>query len=331
MKKLWILFMFLPMFLFMVSCEKESQLSDNSIQNGVSNPDQYSLGKFKREIILKDETGQSTLFVAIHSDYESAIDEYLAEYELKLSISDISLIQDLKKSAEVNETIQTKVDKKAPSIDPEHSVIVEIVNSNIIGEDKAYLLDVTKKATLTKDFQTGTYADYMDASDFAGVVHKGTGYDIYVSTNFKNTFLSFWTNVYTGYLYSSFYYAYVDKPNSYRVAIGVYLDARQTTQNYQVVFTKDNFRSRTCSLGTYDYNEFGQCYVGTTPTGTTPFVWGPDENSLAFYHMPLSGNNCPMPGSWFDGYSCYIVAIPEGTEWMTWQNHMMVKSEKILD
>ncbi len=50
------------------------------------------------------------------------------------------------------------------------------------------------------------------------------------------------------------------------------------------------------------------CYRGTPPAGTTPFIY---NNNL--YYTALPGNQCPMSGSWYDGANCYAGWPPAGT------------------
>jgi trypsin len=50
------------------------------------------------------------------------------------------------------------------------------------------------------------------------------------------------------------------------------------------------------------------CYAGTPPAGTTPFVY-----SGKLYYTPAPGPSCPMSGSAFDGANCYRGTPPAGT------------------
>lgn len=90
------------------------------------------------------------------------------------------------------------------------------------------------------------------------------------------------------------------------------------------------YRGHECEIGTYDYNNFGECFVGTAPVGTTAFIWGPNSNSLNFYYSPINGNQCPRAGSWFDGANCFVMHIPASCEPYTWQRNWLVKSKKLI-
>lgn len=316
-------------FLALMSCEKK-QISQNEIETEVSSIGENSPGLFKKEVIVTDESGQNSLFIAIYSDLESAIEEYLNNTELSLILEEKEIIEKIKQNSEVSD-ISTKGDIQPPKVEKEHSVVVEIVRTNLETNVEAYSLEVKTKENNTKDFQYGTYADYSSSSDFAGIVHGGTGYNLWVSTQYKNNWLSGWTTVYAGYLYpTSTYYAYVDTYDTYRTGIGVYLDARQGSQNYVMTFTKSNYYSHTCAIGSYDYNNYGECYLGTAPVGTSAFFYTFASGNTYSYYTPLSGNSCPLPGSSFDGANCRVQLIPPGCYTYTWQRNWLVQSNKII-
>lgn len=50
------------------------------------------------------------------------------------------------------------------------------------------------------------------------------------------------------------------------------------------------------------------CYRGTPPAGTTPFIY-----NGGLYYTALPGNQCPMSGSWYDSANCYAGHPPAGT------------------
>ncbi|HJZ39630.1 MAG TPA: hypothetical protein VJ203_04635 [Bacteroidales bacterium] len=49
------------------------------------------------------------------------------------------------------------------------------------------------------------------------------------------------------------------------------------------------------------------CYIGKAPAGTTAFYL---TATHTFYYTPLSGNQCPYPGSSFDGANCAVISFP---------------------
>jgi hypothetical protein len=313
---------FIVLFLALVSCEKEEKNLQNEIGNKVTNSMYTSEGLFKNEIVITDESGKNSLFIAIYSDFESAIDEYLNSTKLKLVLEKKEIIEAMKQKSK-NIDASVKVDNQKPEIKDEHSVIVEIVRANLETHVEGYSLEVQTKDNNSKSFIYGTYANYVNSSDFAGIVHRGDGYDLWVSTNYKLSWYRPWTNVYAGYLYpSGLYYAYVDTYNTYRTGIGVYLDARQGSINYLMTFSKDNYYGHDCTIGSYDTRN---CYVGTPPSGTTAFIYANN-----FYYTPVSGNQCPMPGSWFDGVNCFVMEIPGNCSPFIWANSWYVKPDIII-
>lgn len=175
---------------------------------------------------------------------------------------------------------------------------------------------------------------YTTKGGFIGAVHTGSGYEFGVVLSYKEKWYSSYKTIKNGdsnfWVIGEPYYNYWIRHSSgsvYERKLVAIPDRRQGTHNWIIRYSADHFRSRGCSLGTYDYNVYGECYVGTVPEGTTPFVWGPNNNDLRFYYTPVNGNQCPMAGSSFDGNNCFVVNIPAGVEAYTWQRNMLVKSD----
>lgn len=148
---------FIVLFLALVSCEKEEKNLQNEIGNVVSNSMANSEGLFKKEIVITDESGKNSLFIAIYSDFESAIDEYLNNTKLKLVLEKKEIIEAMKQKSRNIDT-SVKVDNQKPEIKDEHSVIVEIVIANLETHVEGYSLEVQTKDNNSKSFITGTYA-----------------------------------------------------------------------------------------------------------------------------------------------------------------------------
>jgi hypothetical protein len=55
-------------------------------------------------------------------------------------------------------------------------------------------------------------------------------------------------------------------------------------------------------LGTFDG---ANCFIGKPPTGTAAFIFAGN-----LYYTPVSGNQCPRPGSWFDSANCFVAHVP---------------------
>lgn len=64
------------------------------------------------------------------------------------------------------------------------------------------------------------------------------------------------------------------------------------------------------------WHDGANCQMGEAPAGTTAFIWGD-----GYYHTPLPGNVCPLPGSYYDGANCRVADIPEGMDPFIWSNH----------
>jgi hypothetical protein len=54
-------------------------------------------------------------------------------------------------------------------------------------------------------------------------------------------------------------------------------------------------------MGSYDG---ANCWLGEAPAGTAAFIYANN-----FYYTPVNGNQCPRPGSWYDGANCFVTAI----------------------
>jgi hypothetical protein len=59
------------------------------------------------------------------------------------------------------------------------------------------------------------------------------------------------------------------------------------------------------------------CYRGTPPAGSSAFVYNGN-----LYYTPVSGNACPLAGSWFDGANCYAGTPPAGTTPFVYNNNL---------
>jgi len=331
MKRLLQLSLIAVLITFM-SCKKEEQILQQETNNGKTNIVGKSKKptKFRKEIVVTDKAGVNSVFIAVTSDYESAINEYLDNIDISLVIEDESIINEIKESSNINKN--TKSSEKEPKIEKEHSVNVEIVSVNFENPQSTFALNIKSKENMNKSFITGTYASYSDYSDFMGIVHRGNGYNLWVTTNYKQNWYNSWTNVYQGFLYPhGVYYAYVEKEHSLKTSIGVYMDARQGSINYHIAISHNDFRGHHCKIGSYDYNNYGECFLGTSPAGTSPFFWtSPHTGITGQYYSALPGNNCPYSGSTFDGAHCFVKNIPTGCETYTWWRSWLIKSDKIL-
>jgi hypothetical protein len=184
---------------------------------------------------------------------------------------------------------------------------------------KGYSLDVKKIPDTTQRFTGGGQSNqYSSTSDFCGLVHLGTGYDIYFVVGWQPFPAARWHDWASGYFTAntsnpSDYAGYVNKPSSYRTNAIVKLDLDQgSVINYKVVFSQSEYRGKNCTIGTYDGNN---CHYGISPSGTTAFIWNNN-----FYYTPINGKQCPRVKSKFDGANCWVATIPSGCDAFMWDN-----------
>ncbi len=329
------------LFIVLNSCQKDDSATIE-VEDISAFKDEY--GQFRKEIVVYDETKQNSLFFLIHANYSGDIENYLETHKLTLICETDENINNWENKATRN--ITTKSAKQQLPIPQEiidHKVNIELITENIHSNINTFYLDVEKLDNNLKSgdsFQFGEFAAYKTTGDFIGVVHKGywddnsgDEYDIYVYLEKTNSWLAgwdiLWQDLRDGEAGSNHYacclnYTTTGNPY-YKIGAGVYLDNRTNAANYIVAYNKDDYRGRTCTIGSYDK---ANCHVGTAPTGTTAFMY-PDAQG-AFYYTPINGNQCPYPGSSFDGAHCYVIDIPSTCEGFIYNNKWFVKTDKLL-
>lgn len=329
MKKILQLALIAVIMTFM-SCEKEEQILQKEIGGGISNSTVQDDGKFKKEIIVTDESGQNQAFYVIYSDDENLLSEYLMENELVLKINEDD-IEKLKLN-DMSLQKQLKSSKENFDLDQEPKIYVELVTTNLKEDVVSYSLSVNNISG--KSTKSGFPVGYRTDNNFIGAVHLGIGYNFIARLEYKEKWLSFWK------------YVTIDGANAWDIdpngwiclpewfearkrGIVIYTHNQQYSKNYHIAYERVDFRGRNCTIGSYDNNNYGECYVGTAPMGTSAFFYGPDSENLAFYYTPINGNQCPRAGSWFDGRNCYVMSIPSGCTPYTWQRNWLVKSNII--
>jgi hypothetical protein len=70
-------------------------------------------------------------------------------------------------------------------------------------------------------------------------------------------------------------------------------------------------------MGSYDG---ANCYVGSAPSGTNAFIYN-DK----FFYTALNGNQCPLPGSTFDGVHCMLTDIVDNASPYIYNNRWYVQ------
>jgi hypothetical protein len=332
MKK--ILLSTLVFIVFFISCEKEqtnNELADFDLVSQIENE-----GKFKEEIVVFDESGRNQAFYAIYSDDKILLAEYLKKHEFTLKINELN-VEETQVSNFNNYNDYLKSGKNDFDLTQEPKIIVELVTTNLQDNVKSYSLEINGiNLKSANDFIFGYPVGYTTSNDFIGAVHRGYGYEFVVRFSYKTGWLSSWKdfvvnggNAWFVYPSNEYYISLGESYDFYKRRIIIYPHYYQSSTNYHIAYVRNDYRSRTCEIGTYDYNVYGECYVGTAPVGTTAFIWGPNENQLSFYYTPVNGNQCPMAGSSFDGANCYVMAIPAGCEPYIWGRSWLVKSNII--
>ncbi len=317
-----------------MSCGKEESILQKEVGTETSNSIAQSDGKFKKEIIVTDESGKNQAFYAIYSDDENLLSEYLMAHELSLKINEEDV--EMLKSSDLSNQKQLKSSNENFNLNQEPKIIIELVTVNLQSDVVSYSLELkNSQLKSTNDYIFGYPVSYRTRNDFIGVVHRQNGYEILVRIIYKSKWLSSWKYLtdgganawFVGRTYAQYYAAFGEDYNVYKRGLVIYPHLYQTSTNYHIAYSRNDFRGTNCIIGTYDYNNYGECYVGTSPVGTQAFVWGPDSNNLSFYYTPINGNQCPSPESFFDGANCFVMAVPAGCEPYTWERNWLVKSE----
>lgn len=330
MKKILQLLLIAVVITFM-SCEKEEQVPQKKVGKEISDSKVQSDGKFKKEIIVTDESGVNQAFYVIYSDDEQLLSEYLESNKLSLKInaSDIERL----KSTDLSKQKMLESDNIDDfDLTQEPKIIVELVTTNLQDDVVSYSLEVNSlKTKSTKDWITGYPVGYTTSNNFIGAVHRGWGNKFIAKFRYKTKWYSSWkyltvngANSWWIYTSGAYYISLNENYSLYKRGIVIYPHLYQNGINYTIIYDHNIFRGRTCAIGSYDYNNYGECYVGTAPSGTSAFIYAHN-----FYYTPINGNQCPRAGSWFDGANCFVMDIPAGCEPYTWQRNWLVKSNKL--
>ncbi len=327
----------LSIIVIFVSCEKDKLPVDEISEF-------KKIMKFSKEIVVTDSTSRNSVFLRIHSNDEKLLENYIASNDFVIETFGIE--QDF--SLYTNERVL--VPNETPDLEKEYSfsltnfsssrnedIQIEVVTANFENNIKGYYLNTIPNNAALKVYRWDIIISYTTPNRFLGVVHTGGGHSFAVRMYYWTSWWQFnfgsatqitqnGANTFFLWPTGGQYYAWMDF-ESYRKRIIVnqwHDDVINGITNYRFANHIDNFRGKSCSyIGSYDgYN----CYVGTAPEGTTAFIW-----NNRFYHSPLPGNVCPIPGSHFDGANCRVVAIPEGTTPFIWNNSWYVLPDHIWD
>lgn len=311
-----------------MSCQKEEQVLLTEVSNSMAQSD----GKFKKEIIVTDESGKNQAFYVIYSDDENLLSKFLAANELSLKIN----VEDVETLKSFDLSSQTRLKSGAENFDlnQEPKIIIELVTANLEDYVNSYSLEVNStRLKSASDFIFGYPVGYTTSNNFIGAVHRGYGYEFVAQFEYKKHWYSFWTdftvnggNAWFVYPSNEYYISLDEDYDFYKRRIIIYPHYYQNGINYSIAYSRNDFRGQFCTIGSYDT---ANCYVGTAPSGTSAFIWGPDSNNLNFYYTPINGNQCPLAGSSFDGNACYVMGIPSSCDPFVWNNNWYVKTDII--
>jgi len=321
------------------SCKKDETLTKKELPVSVSSKYEPEFGKFTEEIIVYDSTGENSLFIALHANKDEYIKDYLTNFKLVL-VPGPNWQNPMLKSGNLQEKERFSNTSEIPKLTLEQKVTVEFLAYNLKDNNSNYGLSVIKIIPKNGNrLKSGVvtkllYNSFVTTSSFIGVVHKGYGwdgnnYDLMTFFSKKDCWLCGWDDLGSRLLIGDHpyeYYEYVEdySGDAYKLAVGVYFDSRETNGDcLYITDVKSNFRGQNCSIGSYDY---GNCFVGTPPSGTTAFC-----SSGQFYYTPINGNQCPLSGSEFDGANCWVMTYPTDSEPFIWSNNWYVKTDRILD
>lgn len=329
--------------LVMISCQKENLFKNVNDSSGkISNYEESQVRKFKKEIVVYDETNKNNIMIALHADDENIISDFLNNNELKINLFDLDSYEVIETPMSSTELVH---DNFRGDMDSEPKLIIELVKQNIDSNGEYFSLSFERK-NLNKNYVLGYPIGFETSTQTIGSVHLGFGYSYLTQYQFKkeNLWNLSWHYIYKNEVNAWFvnpypeYYNYFNFSNIATRKRGMIIrpDQRQGQINYKVftsTFSSDAF-SRECPLGTYDFDVFGECYYGTVPTGTNAFTYNyGGSTGVWFMYTPLNGS-CPWtpePESGFDGANCKVVQIPPnrvGTEYI-WNRNLLIEAYRI--
>lgn len=295
---------------FTVFFSCEDNLDNLQINENSNDHKSEWLGEYKKEIVVKDSTGENSIYLAIYSDNEQTLESYLAQnlFQVITTSKTISEIKAL--SINTNNTLKSSIDSSNYNLEMEPTIYVEVIATNIKANVEAYYLDIQKSNL--KDvpppgwsigypvsFVSGNWDNFMSIT----FLH---GWDMYVYAGTKDNEWNlsyqdvYWSPLFIG-PYNGHGAAWVSG-SYYKIAMTIYPHIDQTSQNYRIAFSKKDFKDARCSyIGTYDG---AHCYIGTAPTGTSAF-YNAGSSGLYVYYTSINGT-CPYLDAYYDGANCYV-------------------------
>lgn len=308
---------------FLTSCQKE-------INETVSENKSDYEGWFSNDIEVWDNDGINSAYFTIYAKTEPLLEDFMQKNHLTLfTNTDDDL---LLKSDMVSNSIVKPNDTalKYYNVTDEPSIIISHITSNLVEGNTSFQLKVENNyQKSSNDWIHGSIYGYETTNSFIGLVHWQEPYEVIVHHRWKQNMISFWQHNDVSYWVGNFgvYWYKFDWGSVYKRGLTVRHHLYQQDLPYYMAYNSFDFRGNICEIGSWDSRN---CYVGAPPVGTTAFMY--PNNQGRFYYSALAGNNkCPLAGSWFDGYNCAYLDIPEDkTYGFIWDNKWYVAGNKIL-
>lgn len=329
MKKLRILIAFCLLFLFLFcKCAKDNLSPQESEKSQVCF--EYFENEVKKEITVSDNTGENKAFFMVYAENKFHLENFLNSYSLNLitdpgrNYKDVFKKNTELKAAEGNQLVNFNLDESP-------KVYLELLYENIKAEGSCLFVEIVKSNLKSTNYIPGGLIGWTTINgDFLGTVHRGFGSEYLVQWTYKEKWYSKLKYVEIGdvnawFIYPSgaYYGGIKNKSDWYKLNMIIRPDYYQTEVNYIVAYDLPDMRGHDCSIGSYDtYN----CYVGSPPSGSEAFVYTyQSSGNTWFMYTPVNGNQCPLPGSSFDGANCQYRQVPDGADWFLWNNKWYVK------
>jgi len=303
MKKLVSLFI-LAIVICCFGCNKETIENEGNVQQQSQLPKQ--LGKFKKELIVTDESGKNQAFYAIYADDSELLENYIKNNEMYLVIEELPSVQ--------------SQNVKSCNVDEKPQIWVDLITTKL--EDNVKTFSLAYKPSLLKSASSYYITSYSNGSGFIGVVYLGWGNGFWARTKY---YTSWWdmqfgssSEYWHNFIGGTSYWGYIDL-HEYKQYLQLWPEDNNI--NWKIAYSISDFRGQSCTIGSYDSVN---CYVGTPPSGTTAFIWGE-----YFYYTPLPGNVCPV-GLGFDGVNCGYLKVPANCSPFIYSNNFYVEPDLIL-
>jgi hypothetical protein len=315
---------------FFVGCKKSPDESSVVTQKSVFTESD----KYTKDILVKDSSGNNQAIYAISGKDSISVNQFIAAHEMSLKIES-PVIESKSALKSRPNTIATTIDT---TVIP--SVWVELISQKLDASVTNFSLCLkTKKSHMKSGWTAGPYIGYSTTGPFLGIVRNEDWYNdqglTWIGFSYWMSRLEKYTPFVSshsaggGWLYpSSLYYAnfsllYV---GVWEKMMAVMEDANDYARygiNYKVVYSIDNFRGTSCSMGGYDGMN---CQIASPPSGTTAFIYSFGAGQTYFYYTPLPGNRCPV-GNGFDGMNCQYTRVPEAYQPFIYNNTFYVRSD----